>query len=302
MKSFVRVAALLMFAFAFASQSYAQLELLSRQQLIDVTKAWKGDRFPDGRPKVPDQLLDRLKTVDADEAWGVLVGAGYPNQFAGGWKVINPSEQRMVGRVVTAEFMPYRADVDAVIRANGKKEKELGHGENSWVINMLQPGDVLVVDLFGKIKDGTFIGDNLATSIYTKSHNGLIVDGSVRDFSGIKEIKGFEVLCRGTHPTALKNTMLVGINVPIRIGHATVMPGDVAVTDPEGVTFIPPQMCKKVADQADIDHVSDDWGHLMLREQKYTPGQSDGRWTDKMIDEFNRWAASKGYKVHLKEH
>jgi len=301
MKLFVRVATFLMLALACASPSYAQLLLISRQQLTEMTQAWKGDRFPDGRPKVSEQLLNRLKGVDAEEAFEVLVPAGYPNQFEGGWKMINPSEQRMVGRVVTAEFMPVRPDLDSLIRANGQKDQHLGVGENSWVIDTLQPGDVLVVDLFGKIEDGTFIGDNLGTSIYTKSHNGLIVDGAVRDTTGIREIKGFQVFCRGTHPSALKNVMLVGINVPVRIGHATVMPGDIAVSDAEGITFIPSQMVKKVADQADVFHAQDAWGHLMLREQKYNPGQIDGYWTNPMIREFNRWAAEHGYKAHLKE-
>jgi 4-hydroxy-4-methyl-2-oxoglutarate aldolase len=301
MKLFVRIATFLMLAFACASSSYAQLLLLSRQQLTGMTQAWKGDRFPDGRPKVSEQMLDRLKRVDAEEAFQVLVPAGYLNQFEGGWKTINSSEQRMVGRVVTAEFMPIRPDLDSVIRTGDKKGKHLGIGENSWVIDTLQPGDVLVVDLFGKIKDGTFIGDNLGTSIYTKSHNGLIVDGGVRDTTGIREIKGFQVFCRATHPSALKNAMLVGINVPIRIGNATVMPGDIAVSDAEGITFIPPQMVGKVADQADIFHAQDAWGHLMLREQKYKPGQIDGYWTNEMIREFNQWAPEHGYKVHLKE-
>ena len=123
--------------------------------------------------------------------------------------------------------------------------------QNSWMIDTLKPGDILVVDLFGKIKDGTFIGDNLGTSIYAKSHTGLIVDGAVRDESGIREIEGFQVYTRGVDPSALRNVMLMGINVPIRIGQATVMPGDVAVTDPEGITFVPPQMCEEVADKAE---------------------------------------------------
>ncbi len=274
---------------------------LSKQQLMNMTQAWKGDRFADGRPKVSEQLINRLKEVDAEEAFEALVGAGYPNQFDGGWQVINPSKQRMIGRVVTAVFMPYRSDLDSVVRANGAKLKALGHGENSWVIDRLQPGDVLVVDLFGKIKAGTFIGDNLGTSIYTKSHNGLIVNGAVRDTTGLEKITGFQVYCRGTDASVLKNVMLVGVNVPIRIGHATVMPGDIAVSDPEGVTFIPPQMVKTVADHGDLAHVVDDWGHLMLREQKYAPGQIDGHWTNPMIREFNRWAAEHGYKERMKE-
>jgi len=278
----------------------AQLDLFSKEQRIEFTPEWHGDRFPDGRPNVPDAVVDRLKDVTADEAWDVLQDAGYKNQFEGGWKVMNPGE-RLVGRVVTAVFSPRRPDVDSVIRANGKREDRIGD-ENSWIIDILKPGDVLVVDLFGKIRYGTIIGDNLATAIYTKSHNGLIVNGAIRDVTGIQEMKGFQVYTRGVDPSALENVMLTGINVPIRIGDATVMPGDVAIGDPEGVTFVPPQLAAKVADDTEMDHLVDEWGHMMLREGKYTPGQIDNKWTPEMVEKFNAWLEKKGSKLRMPQH
>jgi 4-hydroxy-4-methyl-2-oxoglutarate aldolase len=277
--------------------AHAQLDLFSKDQRIEFTPEWKGDRFADGRPNVPDSVLARLKDVTADEAWDVLQDAGYKNQFEGGWKVINPG-QRLVGRVVTAVFMPQRPDVDSVIRANGKKENRIGD-ENSWIIDILQPGDVLVVDLFGKIRYGTIVGDNLSTAIYAKSHNGLIVNGAVRDVTGIQEIPGFQVHTRSVDPSALEHVMLTGINVPIRIGDVTVMPGDVAIGDPEGITFVPPQLAGKVADDTEMDHLIDDWGHTMLREGKYTPGQIDATWTKEMIEQFNAWLEKKGSKLRM---
>jgi len=280
-----------------AAPAYAQLDLFSKDQRIEFTPDWHGDRFPDGRPNVPDSVVSRLKDVTADEAWDVLQDAGYRNQFEGGWKVINPG-QRLVGRVVTAVFMPRRPDVDSVIQANGKKENRIGD-ENSWIIDILKPGDVLVVDLFGKIRYGTIVGDNLSTAIYAKSHNGLIVNGAVRDVTGIQEIPGFQVYTRGVDPSALENVMLTGINVPIRIGDVTVMPGDIAIGDPEGVTFVPPQLAGKVADDTEMDHLIDDWGHTMLREGKYTPGQIDAKWTKEMIEQFNAWLEKKGSKLRM---
>lgn len=284
-------------ALVFPTLGVAQLDLFSTEQRIEFTPEWQGERFADGRPNVPDSVLARLKDVTAEQAWDLLQEAHYRNQFEGGWKVINPGE-RLVGRVVTAQFMPARPDVDSVIRANGKKEKRVGD-ENSWIIDILQPGDVLVVDLFGKIRYGTIIGDNLATAIYSKSHNGLIVNGSVRDVSGIQEIHGFQVYTRSVDPSALENVMLTGINVPLRIGDATVMPGDIAIGDPEGVTFVPPQLAQKLADDAEMDHMIDEWGHTMLRDRKYTPGQIDAKWTPKMIEEFNAWLKAKGSKLHM---
>jgi 4-hydroxy-4-methyl-2-oxoglutarate aldolase len=284
-------------ALPLAAPAHAQLDLFSKEQRIEFTPEWQGDRFPDGRPNVPDSVLARLKDVTADEAWDVLQDAGYRNQFEGGWKMINPGE-RLVGRVVTAVFMPHRPDVDSVIRANGKKENRIGD-ENSWIIDILKPGDVLVVDLFGKIRYGTIVGDNLSTAIYAKSHNGLIVNGAVRDVTGIQEIPGFQVYTRGVEPSALENVMLTGINVPIRIGDVTVMPGDIAIGDPEGVTFVPPQLAGKVADDTEMDHLIDDWGHMMLREGKYTPGQIDAKWTKEMIEQFNAWLEKKGTKLRM---
>jgi 4-hydroxy-4-methyl-2-oxoglutarate aldolase len=290
-------AIILLHLFALAIPGYAQLDLFSTQQRIEFTPDWHGDRFPDGRPNVPDSVLVRLKEVTADEAWDVLEDAQYRNQFEGGWKVINPGP-RLVGRVVTAVFMPRRPDVDSVIQANGKKESRIGD-ENSWIIDILKPGDVLVVDLFGKVRYGTIIGDNLATAIYSKSHNGLIVNGAVRDVTGIQEMPGFQVYTRGVDPSALEHVMLTGINVPIRIGDVTVMPGDIAIGDPEGVTFVPPQLAEKLADETEMDHLIDEWGHMMLREGKYTPGQIDEKWTTKMIEEFNAWLEKKGSKLRM---
>ena len=155
-----------------------------------------------------------------------------------------------------------------------EKGRRDGEGGNSWIINRLQPGDVMVVDLFGKIKDGTIIGGNLATSVFTKTHNGIIVNGSIRDTAEIQEMKGFEVFCRGTDPSALKNVTLMGINVPIRMGQATVMPGDIAVSDPEGITFIPPQLAEKVADHAEMDHLVDEWGFRCCGKRSTARGKS----------------------------
>lgn len=282
-----------------ASFARAQLGMLSKEGRVELTREWKGGRFEDGRPKISDALLEQLKTVDAEEAWGVLQAHGYRNQFEGGWHVINPGP-RMVGRVVTAVFMPLRPDVNAVINERGAQEHRIGP-QNSWPIDILQPDDILVVDLFGKIKDGTYAGDNLATSIFTRSHTGLIVDGAVRDETGISEINGMRVYVRGVDPSALRDTTLMGINVPIRIGHVMVLPGDIAVSDPEGITFIPPALAQEVVDKAAMIHKVDEWGHMMLRQGKYTPGEIDRKWTKPMIEEFNQWLAKQGSKMRMKE-
>ena len=295
----IRITLTVAMVLSFGKTAFSQLGMFSNEQRIALTREWKGERSPDGRPKVPDSVLEGLKDVDAEEAWDVLQSHGYTYQFEGGWRQINPGE-RMVGRVFTAVFMPQRPDVNAIIDERGKAEGRIG-SQNSWPIDMLSPGDVLVVDLFGKIKDGTYAGDNLSTAIYAKSHNGLVVDGAVRDFSGISEIKGMHVFVRDFDPSALRDTTLIGINVPIRIGHVMVLPGDVVVSDPEGITFIPPQLAQEIIDKAQMTHRVDEWGHQMLREGKYTPGEIDGDWTKPMIREFNKWLEQKGLKIRMPE-
>ncbi len=280
---------------------FAQLGMFTPEQRTDITRAWRGERFPDGRPKVPDEVLVRLRKTTAEEAWSTLRKHGFDLQFERGWKTLNvgPGE-RLVGRAVTAVYMPLRPDLNAVIDDHGEMEKRVGQRHNSWLIDTLVKNDVLVVDLFGKIKDGTLIGDNLGTSIMTKSGTGLVVNGAVRDPTGISEIAGFKVFARDFHPSSLADVMLTGINVPIRIGEATVLPGDVVLSDPDGLTFIPAQLAADVADESELTQLQDEWGHLMLREQKYTPGEVDSAWNAKMIEEFNRYAASKGAKVRMK--
>ena len=279
----------------------AQLGMFTTEQRTELTREWKGERFPDGRPKVPDAVLNRMKTVSAEEAWGTLRAAGYRLQFEGNWKTINvkPGE-RLVGRAVTAQFMPMRPDVNNMINDHAKKEGRVGRGQNSWVIDSLTKGDVMVVDLFGKIKDGTIIGDNLATSILTKTGTGIVVDGAVRDTTGIMAIPDFKVYARDFHPSAIAEVTLMGWNIPIRIGEVTVLPGDIIVSDPEGIMVIPAQLAEKVADESELTQLRDNWGHQMLREQKYTPGQIDAGWSQPMIDEFNKWAESKGSKMRMK--
>jgi len=279
---------------------FCQLGMFTNEQRIEITREWKGERFRDGRPKVSDEVLERLKNTTAEEAWGTIGTRGYRHQFEGGWKTLNikPGE-RLVGRVVTAVFMPHRPDMDAFIKDQAKKEGRIGTGQNSWVIDTLVKGDVLVVDLFGKIKDGTIIGDNLGNSIMTKTGTGIVVDGAVRDPSGLSEIEGFKVFTRDFHPSFLTETTLMGWNLPIRIGDVTVLPGDVVLSDQDGLVFIPSHLAEAVANDSEIVRLRDEWGHKMLREQKYSPGQVDGQWTPQMIEEFNKYAAEKGSKVRI---
>ena len=244
----------------------AQVFTFTREEMLRYTAKNPFERFEDGRPKVPDAILEKVKGLSAEEVWAVLPGAHFPNQYEGNWRILHP-DRKLVGRAVTAQFMPMRPDVADISEAEAKA-KGLGHNGNQRVIDTLKPGDVLVVDLFGKIEDGTLVGDNLATAIFAATGTGFVVDGAIRDLEGIQPI-GMPVYCRGVHPTPIRNVMLTGINVPVRIGSATVMPGDVVFGDSEGVYFIPPELVKQVVDKADETHVHDEWTKAKLLTGKY---------------------------------
>ncbi|WP_374754995.1 RraA family protein [Arsenicibacter rosenii] len=268
---------------------------ISKEELIFLTPEWKGERYPDGRPKVPDAILKRMKLVTHEEAWAVLKGENFKYQFAGGWQQINP-DSVLVGRAVTATFMPGRPDVHRVLDKKGHEKDGRVKSQNSWPIDMLTKGDVYVVDQFGMHEDGPTIGDNLGNSIYAKTGNGIVYEGAVRDIAGLKEIGGFTSYFRSYHPShhlnnpdGELNTTLVGINHPTRIGKVMVMPGDVVLGRDGGVIFIPPHLAEKVVKTSEIVRLRDMFGHQRLREQKYTPGQIDSRWSDEIERDFSKW-------------
>ena len=248
----------------------AQLFSLTKEQLIELTAKSPFDRFPDGRPKVPDALIERAREMSAEEGWAVFQtpdGRAFRNQYEDGFQVLHPSK-KMVGRAFTVQFMPQRPDIDSVLNLK-IQSKGYTHLYNQVAIDMLQPGDVLVVDLFGKKDGGTIVGDNLFyyTMKATKS-GGLVVDGAIRDLEGISEMD-MPAYFRHAHPAPISGVMLTGINIPVRIGNVTVMPGDMVLGDPEGVYFIPPQLVKPAVDNADVIHVHDEWTKKKFDEGKY---------------------------------
>lgn len=245
----------------------AQINTLTKEQMIEYTAQNPFERFPDGRPKVPDAILQRAKGLSAEEVWNVLPGKGFRNQYEDGFQVLHPGT-KMVGRAFTVQFMPARPDVDTVMTAKAR-EKGARILNNQYALDMLQPGDVLVVDLFGKKEGGTIVGDNLFYYVMKATNGGgMVIDGSIRDLEGISEMP-MPAYFRGSHPSAIANVMLTGINVPVRIGNVTVMPGDMVVGDREGIYFVPPQFAQEVVDKADEVHVHDEWTRKKFDENKY---------------------------------
>jgi 4-hydroxy-4-methyl-2-oxoglutarate aldolase len=280
--------AFFVFAIAAVPQIRAQVFSLSKDQLIKYTTQNPFDRFPDGRPKVPDALLEKLKDMSSEEVLG-LNARGFRNQWEAGWQVLHP-EKTLIGRAVTLQMMPTRPDIQSVDQADRRAKNQIILNHQT-AIDMLQKGDVLVVDACGA-QFGGVIGDNLAYYIMKKTGTGFVIDGAIRDIRGIgpMDMAGYY---RAAVPPAIHDLMVTGINVPIRIGNATVMPGDVVFGDPEGVYFIPPSQLQSLVDEAEVTHIHDDWTKKKFDEGKYVSTDIYSRPRDPEL--------LKEYEAYLKE-
>ena len=280
-------AAFFLIALLMVSASSLLAQTISKEELIFLTSAWQGERFADGRPKLPDEIIERAKKIGIEEAWTVLNNEGYRNQFEGNWKMVH-DDVPVVGRAVTAMFMPTRPDIEKNIKDRGAKMGRIGN-TNAWPIDGLVKGDVYVADAFGKIRGGTLIGDNLGTSIFNKTGTGVIFDGAARDLEGLSKIKGFNAFVRDFDPSFLQEAVLMGLNTPIRIGGAMVLPGDLVISEREGVLFIPAHLAELVVSTAEFIGLKDTFGHEMLKSGRYSTGQIDSQWSDVIKSDFLKW-------------
>jgi regulator of RNase E activity RraA len=262
---------------------------MSRDELIEYTPDWEGDRFEDGRPRVPDDIIERMRHVTITQAWGVVRGGGCHFQYEDGWYCTEP-DGVLVGRALTALYMPKRPPLREMMLEKGKKAGCVGD-QISWPIDMLTQGDVYVADVFGKVDEGPIMGENLGTAIKANSGNGVVHDAAIRDLAGVKAIPDFVSFVRGFHPTHASphTVMLMGTNVPVRIGRAMAMPGDVVLGREGAVVFIPPHLAEKVVKVSELVRLRDRFGMQRLREGKYTPGQIDARWSDDIERDFSAW-------------
>jgi regulator of RNase E activity RraA len=262
--------------------------------MLELTRLNPFDRFPDGRPRVPDDLLERMKLVTTEEAWGVLRRHGYHRQFEGNWMQTHPGTT-MVGRAVTAQFLPHRPDYHDAVQLTGLGEGRSGiGGQNSWIIQQLELHDVMVVDIFGKIKDGTVVGDNLGTAVRSRTRAGAVIHGGIRDYQGLVQLEDVNFFIRGVDPTAIADVTLAGINIPIRIGEVTVLPGDVVLGTPTGTIFIPPHLVQEVVERSEDIRVRDDFGKMRIAEGTYTSGEIDTVWSEAIEADFQAWKQANG--------
>ena len=244
----------------------AQVFSFTREEMIRYTPENRFERFPDGRPKVPDTLLERVKMMSVEEAWGALRSKGYVNQHVEGLQVLHPG-RKLVGRAFTAQYLPLRPDLAGVINGDAKA-RGMATGVNQRVIDQLQLNDVPVIDLMGASPGHNFGGDNLHAAIYGATRTGAVVDGSVRDLEGLFDLPT-QIYFRAPHPAAVNSVVILGINTPIHIGNAIVMPGDIVLGDRTGVIFIPPHLVEEIVEKAELTQIKDEWTKQKFLTGKY---------------------------------
>jgi regulator of RNase E activity RraA len=259
------------------------------EDILHLTPLWKGERFPNGRPKVPDHILRRMERITLEEAWGPLWNNGYISQFEGDFKIIHPNKV-MVGRAVTSVLVPKRPDLHDTLLNYGHEQEGRNGFFNQWIIDILQEDDIAVVDMFDKVYQGTFVGGNLSTAIAAKTkRGGAVIWGGIRDNQQVVKIKGINVFYRGSDPTAIADVTMVGLNIPCRIGKAICLPGDVVLGTPSGVIFIPPHLAELTLVQAEKSQVRDIFGFIRLKADQYTTAQIDSPWTIAIWNDFLDW-------------
>lgn len=260
----------------------------NREDIIQLTPLWEGERFDDGRPRVPDSIVKRMERVTMEEAWAVLWRHGYHYQFEGNWYRLHP-ERVLVGRAVTGVFVPTRPDMHDTLMDYGHEQEGRIGAMNSWVIETLVENDVIVIDLFGKVYEGTFSGANLSTAIASRTKRGQVIYGGIRDAEQIRDIPNFATFCKGVDPTPIRNVTLTGMNVPCRIGAATCLPGDIVLGTITGLLFIPPHLAEEVVDHSERTQMREIFSHQRLREGIYNSSQMDTKWTDEIVADFEEW-------------
>ena len=256
-----------------------------KEDIIALTPQWKGERFPDGRPRVPDRYLEALRGMTLEEVWKPIFVKGYESQFEGRLHTLHDDGRKLVGRAVTATFAPTRPDLHEVMFGIGMKEGRKGN-YNQWVVDSLVDGDVLVIDMYDKIYKGTFLGGNLTTAVKTKTKTGgAVIWGGVRDVEQMKQVEGVQVYYRGIDPTPIRDFLMTGFNTPTRLGNAIVLPGDIVFGAGGGVLFIPAHLVPEVVDGAAKTHVKDIFGFEMITQNVFTTAQIDkNTWTEDMLD------------------
>jgi 4-hydroxy-4-methyl-2-oxoglutarate aldolase len=184
-------------------------------------------RMVENVSRAPQQVIDRLARHDTAKICDSMGGEGAMHHE------IKPLENdmRVIGSALTVLTKP--GDALYVQKA----------------IDMTRPGDVVVIAASG-YKDVCVIGERLGYFFKLKGAVGIIVDGAVRDASGMVASSP-PTFARATCIRIFGSTGPGAINVPVTCGGVLVNPGDIIVGDRDGVVVVPREDAERVAALAD---------------------------------------------------
>jgi regulator of RNase E activity RraA len=198
--------------------------------------------------------------------WGAVQKLGYINCYFSGFQS-SRSTEKLAGRALTIRYLPRRPDLDEAMKTLAK-DGDWPAAYHVRAAEEAKPGDVLVVDLGGVVAEGIFFGDVSALAAKTAGARGAVLYGSSRDLTELQSLEGFPVLAVGFHPRPAAQGG-VDWNIPIRVGGATVLPGDVVVADSEAAVFFPPQLAAEVIQLASETVDKENYERDLVRQKKH---------------------------------
>jgi regulator of RNase E activity RraA len=216
--------------------------------------------------RLTDAQMEKLKSFPLEAVWASVQDLGYTNAHLSGLRSTRPDE-RLVGRALTIRYLPRRPDLVEAMQTLAQ-EGDWPVAYNVRAGEEARPGDVLVVDLGGGVADGIFFGDISALAAQVQGARGAVLYGSTRDLTELREMAGFPVLAVGFDP---RPATQIGVdwNVPVRVGGATVLPGDAVVADDEAVVFFPPSIADQVIERAARVVEQEDYERDLVRKRQH---------------------------------
>ena len=215
--------------------------------------------------EVTEEQLQRLRDVPLEVIFGAI--GDYRLNYATGFENTQPGK-RLVGRALTMRFLPPRPDLTEAALTLAKE----GNWDRRYYARAAEeanPGDVVVAELGGSDGHNLF-GDMGATGIQMRGAAGVIIDGGMRDYTGLRDerFEDFPVFYKFSDP---HTTSWLGVeyNTPVRIGGVTVLPGDIVVGDTGGVFFFPSSLVERVLEYADETAAREQFQLQLLEDKEY---------------------------------
>jgi regulator of RNase E activity RraA len=189
------------------------------------------------------QVLDDLRRASTATITTQLFARGIRNAFLAGLTPANPKRRTVVGEAFTLRYIPAREDIDLLDVFYDPTHPQRRAVEEA------PPGSVLVMDCRGERRAAS-AGSILMTRLMVRGVAGCVTDGSVRDLDTIAALDLPVFIGGAAATTNLALHHAVDLQVPIGCAGVPVFPGDVMVTDGDGVVCVPRHLAAEIAGPA----------------------------------------------------